>query len=869
VFRPATQLEALWNAPIGLALFDGDLRFVRVNDALAAIDGLRPAEHVGRLLLELLPDQGQAAQEHLRRVRDTLEPSDFNISGEMPGAPGLVRSWRMSAFPITEEGQVLGVGATVVDISEQVRSEAALRASEARARAVVENIRDYLVVVEALRDADGRITDWKYVDGNATAAATLGRAREELLRQTVRQVLGHRAEAVQARLARVLESGATEQFETTVGERSFLVRVFRIDSRTIGSSAMDITERKQAEEALRASEARLTAILEQLPVGVGVMDRESRLQMGNSVFRSFNISGAPSPDPEVRRKWSVWDDQGKLLPQHRWPGARAMRGERVTPGLECRYREDDGRERWAVVSAVPIEATHGRAAGAIVTLEDVTHRKKMEEALRGSEERLREYAEMLENAPVLVRDIDDRIVIWNRGMERMYGWSRETALGKASRELLKTQFPVPAADIQLELERTGAWEGELRHQRADGSEMIVASRWILHRGGTGAPATVVEVDADVSALRRMEESLRQADRRKDEFLGMLSHELRNPLAPIRNSLFILDHADPTSAQARRARDVVARQVLHLSRIVDDLLDATRIARGKVQLQLVELDLAHLVRRIGEDSTQLLADRGLDLVVVVPRDGIVVRGDETRLIQVFGNLIQNSAKFTPPGGRVAMTVEVRDGEVEVHVRDTGAGIDPRQLSTIFEPFTQGEQDLARTEGGLGLGLALVKGLVELHGGRVAAFSEGPGRGTDVTVRLPLVAADAPQRSEGRAIHGPARRRVLIVDDNHDAAETLAELVRFLGHDAEVAFDGVTALGQARASRPDVILCDIGLPGMDGYAVAREVLRGGPSGVRLVAVSGYARPEDIERAAAAGFEGHVAKPADPEQIQRVLQ
>jgi signal transduction histidine kinase/CheY-like chemotaxis protein len=371
-------------------------------------------------------------------------------------------------------------------------------------------------------------------------------------------------------------------------------------------------------------------------------------------------------------------------------------------------------------------------------------------------------------------------------------------------------------------------------------------------------------------IRLANEKLRETDRRKDEFLGMLSHELRNPLAPIRNSLYLLDHADPTGQEAHRARDVINRQVGHLTRLVDDLLDVTRITRGKVELRRVALDLAALVRRTADDYRRMMQDRGLDLVVELGDEELVVNGDETRLAQVFGNLLSNAAKFTPVGGRVTIAARAEDGHAVVRVRDTGPGVAPDVLPSIFEPFTQAKQTLARTEGGLGLGLALVKGLVSLHGGEVNLVSGGGG--AEFVARLPLATRQerqpAPPAGPTRAAAPVPHRRVLVVDDNKDAAETLAEMVRMFGHDAEVAYDGPTAVRRAREYHPDVVLCDIGLPGMDGYEVAHELRATRDRDIRLVAVSGYAQPEDVKRAVEAGFDGHVAKPCDPEQIERLL-
>jgi signal transduction histidine kinase/CheY-like chemotaxis protein len=379
-------------------------------------------------------------------------------------------------------------------------------------------------------------------------------------------------------------------------------------------------------------------------------------------------------------------------------------------------------------------------------------------------------------------------------------------------------------------------------------------------------------DLGAAALRRrrLEQELREANRLKDEFLGMLSHELRNPLAPIRNALYILDHADPGSPQARRAKEVAGRQLAHLSRIVDDLLDVTRIARGRIELRRARVDLAALVRRTGDDHRSLMRDGDLAFSIQIPPGPAWIDGDETRLAQALGNLLQNATKFTPPGGRVELSVVPDGAAVEIRVRDTGAGMDPELLERVFEPFVQARQSLARTEGGLGLGLALVKGFVEQHGGTVRAASAGPGRGSELIVRLPAAPAGEAGRPAPARDATPGRGlRVLVVDDHRDAAESLADVVRMLGHEVEVAFDGESAIEAVRASPPDLVLCDIGLPGLSGYQVA-EALRADRrlDGVRLVAVSGYARPEDRQRALDAGFADHLAKPADPDRVLRLL-
>jgi signal transduction histidine kinase/CheY-like chemotaxis protein len=370
-------------------------------------------------------------------------------------------------------------------------------------------------------------------------------------------------------------------------------------------------------------------------------------------------------------------------------------------------------------------------------------------------------------------------------------------------------------------------------------------------------------------LHRANAKLVEADRRKDEFLGMLSHELRNPLAPIRNSTYILRHAAPGSEQARRAQAVIERQTEHLTRLVDDLLDVTRIARGKIELRRSRVDLRELLCRATDDFRLMMDGRDVAFRAALPDAKVWVDADATRITQIVGNLLHNAAKFTRRGDEVMLSLETEGGEATIRVRDTGAGIDPALLPRLFAPFVQGERTLARTEGGLGLGLALVKGIAELHGGTVGVESAGKGKGAEFVVRLPAVeVAAAQQAADARRTHRESsRRRVLVVDDDTDAAESLAEIVGMLGHEVEIAYDGPSAIEKARANRPDVVLCDIELPGMSGHEVA-NALREGGNGAQLFAVSGYAQPEDVKKAIEAGFDGHLAKPLNIVDVERLL-
>jgi two-component system CheB/CheR fusion protein len=457
------------------------------------------------------------------------------------------------------------------------------------------------------------------------------------------------------------------------------------------------------------------------------------------------------------------------------------------------------------------------------------------------------------------------------------------AEGDVGRPLADFAARFDAVGVQAEVERVLlALEPFERTVRT-----VEAGRWYLmrmhpYRTPSNVIAGVVISFIDVTELKeteaalreavaereRAEHALRDADRRKDDFLAVLSHELRNPLAPIRNSLHLLERSPAGSGASQRALQIFARQVGHLTRLVEDLLDATRVSHGKLQVQRAHLDLGELVQATAEDHRELFTARGVALDVEVPARAVWVDGDRTRLAQVIGNLLQNAAKFTRARGSVWLTLQVAGDAAEVRVRDTGIGLDPAMLPRLFEPFNQADSALARSMGGLGLGLALVKGLVEMHGGTVEARSEGKDTGTTLVVRLPLAAAPRAARDPVPEA-SPRPRRILVVEDNVDGAESLRAVLELDGHAVETAHDGPRGIQKAREFRPDVVVCDIGLPEVSGYDVARA-LRKDPAvqGAFLIALTGYALPEDQRRATEAGFDAHVSKPPTIEHLRSVI-
>ncbi|HEY9421339.1 MAG TPA: ATP-binding protein, partial [Thermoanaerobaculia bacterium] len=378
----------------------------------------------------------------------------------------------------------------------------------------------------------------------------------------------------------------------------------------------------------------------------------------------------------------------------------------------------------------------------------------------------------------------------------------------------------------------------------------------------------------LKCLKATQERLEEADRRKDEFLAVLAHELRNPLAPIRNAIEILSREDAAETDRRGARCMIERQTRQMARLVDDLLDVSRITRGRIELRKERVDLAAVVQSAIETSRPMIEASGHRLTIALPSGPVPVEVDPTRLAQVIANLLNNAAKYTPRDGQVFVTAERAGGEAVVRVRDTGIGISRPMLSRIFEMFIQADSSLERAHGGLGIGLALARRLIEMHGGTLEAFSAGPGLGSEFVVRCPVAveapeSLEEPERGAGAAAARGSRRRVLVVDDNEDAADSLGVLLEMMGHEVRTAYDGIAAVAKTAEFVPDVVLLDIGLPGMNGYEAARRI-RQQPSGrgMRLVALTGWGQEEDKRRSREAGFDVHITKPLDPALLERLL-
>jgi PAS domain S-box-containing protein len=472
---------------------------------------------------------------------------------------------------------------------------------------------------------------------------------------------------------------------------------------------------------------------------------------------------------------------------------------------------------------------------------------------------------------VVATDNEERVIYLNAAAERQYGVTASEVLGRKLGELCSQRWlhPQDEALQKTALQERGEWRGENVHVLRDGRVLAVEMSLSVFRDG--AAGGLLSVIRDVTERNRMVQALKDADRLKDEFLATLAHELRNPLAPVLNAVQLLHMKGPATPELQWVRDVILRQVQHLTRLIDDLMDVSRINRGKIELKRGRIELAQVVQGAVETSRPLIEECGHELIVTLPARPIVLDADLTRLTQVLWNLLNNAAKYMQRGGRIDLCVESHGSKVVVSVKDNGIGIPADNLPTIFGMFSQVESSLSRSQGGLGIGLYLVKSLVEMHGGSVQVRSEGLDKGSEFAICLPISVREEPghETTAGEAAAPTSSLRILVVDDNLDAVTSLAMLLSTMGNTVRTAHDGEEAVRAASDFRPHVALLDIGMPKMNGYEAA-SAIRQQPWGheVVLVAVTGWGQDEDKRRSKEAGFDHHMVKPVDPYAVMKQL-
>ncbi len=601
-----------------------------------------------------------------------------------------------------------------------------------------------------------------------------------------------------------------------------------------------------------------------LPQIIWTCDAEGRLEWVNE--RWVELTGL-SEEESLRDKKALVavhpDDREQL--QRRFAEARAT-GSPCE--IEYRVRERKGAYRFHVGRVAPVRDQAGLITRWVAAAFDMQDRREGESALRDSERRFETVFHLNPLPTAITRLADGTFVSINDAFFKLTGFSRGEVLGKSTVEL-GILTPEQRAAIVAPIWEAGSTEFDLPLRSKDGR--ILTLEVVVARIDFGGEPCLLIVAVDVTGRRAAEAALLEADRRKDEFLALLSHELRNPLAPILTAAQIMQMRGDVATPYER--EVIIRQAQHLVRLVDDLLDVSRLARGKLTLTKKLTELGPVVVKAVEATAPLLEQRRHRLNLAVPAHGLFVEADEARLAQVIGNLLTNAALYTDPDGRIDVTGTREGDEVVLRIRDNGAGIDPALLPRLFEMFVQDPRGSDRTRGGLGLGLSLARTLTTLHGGTVTAYSAGVGQGSEFTLRLPASApadplADIPVRRP-RELSAGVGHRVLVVDDNRDAASTIGRFLSEVGYEVQIAGDASQALSAASVLRPHVAVIDIGLPVMDGYTLGRELrARMGGAAPELIALTGYGQEQDQRRSAEAGFAAHLVKPVDAERLTRLV-
>jgi PAS domain S-box-containing protein len=562
------------------------------------------------------------------------------------------------------------------------------------------------------------------------------------------------------------------------------------------------------------------------------------------------------------------------------PATRALR-EGVIVGLANHtvLIRKDGTDRPVDDSAAPIRDAHGHVLGCVLVFRDITARRRAERQLADDKARTESIVKHVIDG-IIALDENGTVEAFNPAAEGLFGYRAEEVIGQNVKMLMPEPFHTEHDGYLANYRRTGQAKiigigREVEGRRKDGStfpiDLAVSEFWLgKHRYFTGLVRDITERKRTEKQFYDLLIGLREGDRRKDEFLAMLAHELRGPLAPLSNMLEIMKRAAGDSGILEQARGTMDRQLGHLVRLVDDLIDVSRITRDKIELRRERVELASIIHQAVEACRPLAETAKHEVTVTLPPQPIHLHADPVRLAQVFSNILNNACKYTEPGGKIWLTAERSASDVVVMVKDTGLGIPPDKLGSVFEMFTQVDRTLERSQGGLGIGLTLVKRLVEMHGGTVEAHSEGLGKGSELVLQLPIP-IEQPKHDELRpaAVTSAPARRILVVDDSADAASSLAMLLKIAGNETQTAHDGLEAVEAAERFRPDAILLDIGLPKLNGYDACRRIReQSWGKDIFMVALSGWGQQEDRRKSAEAGFNGHMVKPVDYAALTKLL-
>jgi PAS domain S-box-containing protein len=615
-----------------------------------------------------------------------------------------------------------------------------------------------------------------------------------------------------------------------------------------------------------SAESRFQLLIEAvIDYAIFILDPEGHIVSWNS--GAEKIKGWRA-DEIIGQHFSVFYPPDAL--ERGWPQEELRRAELTGRIQDEGWRvRKDGTRFWANVTITAVHDESGQLAGFAKVTRDMTERRAYEEELRASEERFRLMIEGVRDYAIFMLDPEGIVRSWNAGAQAIKGYQAREIIGRPMSTFYTPQDQQdgkPARELEL-ARADGRVEDEGWRVRKDGSlfwaNVVITS--IYNR--TGQLVGFGKVTRDMTERRRLEE-LERSSRMMSEFLAMLAHELRNPLAPMRNAVSVMQLEPMTSPALRNCRDIIDRQLTHVTRLVDDLLDIGRLTTGKIKLRQERLRLEEIVERSVETVRPLVETRRHSLAIELPSHSVQVMGDGTRLSQILQNLLINAAKYTPDGGRITVKVEQDDGLVTTSVSDNGRGLDDKDLETIFELFRQGAHGAA-TESGLGIGLTLARSLAEMHGGSLHAASPGPGKGSTFFFRMPAVPMQPGETPVLPRQHQADAWRVMVVDDNRDSADTTTAILRLLGNQVECAYSGQDALNLAQRFKAHVALLDLAMPGMDGFAVLRELRKvPGLENVFGIAMTGYGSQDDKRRTQDAGFDAHLIKPVELDALIKLL-
>jgi PAS domain S-box-containing protein len=859
------------------AIFVKDVmgNYLLYNRAAAADLNLRPDQVIGLDDRALYPPK-QA--EHLMAVDREIMALKESVTFEekLTTASG-DRVFLTTKGPLLDvEGDVIGLYGIARDITERRAVDKALAASSARLSGVIESAMDAIISM----DSEQRICLF-----NPAAERIFGCTREVALGQSIERFIPSRFQHDHAdHVRRFAATGISSSDLSRPGElyavrgdgKEFPIEA-SISQTDLGEEKLftvilrDVSARKEAERALREREEDLNRAQVVGHIGSWRLDvRRDRLLWSAENHRIFGIPEGVALSYETFLNCVHPED--RALVDQAWQAG--LRGE----PYDVQHRLlVDGQVKWVREKAELEFDGAGKLLGGFGITQDISDIKAVEQALRDSEERF-QLATEIGRSGAWDWNVVSGEIIWSRGHFEILGYQVNEVAASYQAWVERVHLDDLArieAEIARSMRERVDYVVEFRVVWPDGSIHWMSSRGRYQYGADGRCRRMIGVMADITSLKQAELALREADQRKDEFLAMLAHELRNPLAPIRNAAHVLGRLDLAEPRLRWAQEIIERQVGHLAHLVDELLDVSRIVQGKIVLNKARVELADLFRQASEAVQPIMDAKMHHFEVRLPPERVVLEGDLVRLVQILQNLLNNAAKYTPDHGHVELLAQVREARIEIVVRDNGMGITADLLPVVFDLFRQGNRTLDRSQGGLGIGLTLVRQLVRLHDGEVSVASQGPGRGASFSVWLPVAEILEPTRAIAEDVEARAsstdghRLRVLVVEDDPVVAESMVVALELEGFQVRSASAAEAALEMISEFRPQVALIDIGLPGQDGHALAERICRRADcANLIMIAVSGYGHAEAVQRSRQAGFERHLVKPVDPEKLFALL-